>query len=58
MCEKKTQSFVKIIIHLVSFYSREADVPNMGRVFLLLHNLETVCLLCILHGFSRYGSGL
>ena len=55
---EKTQSFVKIIIRLVSVFSREADVPNMGRVLLLLHNLEIECLLCILHGFSRYGPRL
>jgi hypothetical protein len=30
-------------------------VPNMGRVFLLLHNLDIKGLLCTLHGFSRYG---
>jgi hypothetical protein len=27
----------------------------MGRVFLLLHNLEVACLLCILYGFPVVG---
>jgi hypothetical protein len=39
MCEK-TQILYKLQFFFFPFFLREADVSNMGRLFLLLHNLE------------------
>jgi len=40
---------------LFPLFLREVDVWNMGRFFLLLHNIEVECLLCILYGFPAVG---